>query len=966
MRSKSAVIFIVVLLISSSLQAQYYSTGQDPAKLKWLQIRTERFRIIYPEKYGSEGLEFARSLERAYSDLSPLYSAGKVRIPVIIHNYTTQSNGYVAWAPKRMEIYPTPEQNSIPLDNNIQLALHELTHVMQMESLNRGFTRVMSVLLGQQMPGAVAALLPLWFMEGEAVYNETLFTESGRGRSASFQKHLKAISVENGKMYKYDMMANGSYRNYVPDHYQSGYQMLALSHAKYDPQLWNDALKFTANVPFSANPVNFSLRKNAGLTKKKLSDITFDTLTRIWTGERKLNDPETYETINPPKNKNYINYFSPVKTGDNTYVAVKTTLTDPPSFVLINAKDKSEKKIQSPGNLYPYILSAANNVVVWVETQPDPRWNNRNYSVIKLMDIRNRTVRQVTRRSRYMSAAISPDGKTIAATENTIENKNSLVLINTNTGKETESIPVPGNAYLQKARWSDDGTKICMISLTNKGEGIVSFKLSDQLWETLISESPEDYQSAVLRHDSLFFVSSASGTENIYVLLPDKKIRMLTNSNFGATDPLPDGNRIMFSDYSSSGNNLCFAEIPKEGQVKSAGSTPSFFMINEIKAPVRKDDSEPQKIYLPTKYRKWQHLFGFHSWMPFYADIEEIQADPTAIRPGLTIMSQNPLSTLISSFGYEYYNKLHKFHSQITWEGWYPVYEARIDYGDRPVINKPDNTTSDPLNINPGIYFTNTLSLPLRFSASKYHQFLQPSVSAIYQNNYIYVKEESRYDYGQTQVSGRFYFFNSHTSSYRDIYPRWAQVVDLNFSLYPFDKDFYGSIRTLRTAFYFPGLLRNNALRVRYENEFQATSKFLRPNWINFPRGYKNIISEKLSNISFDYVSPLFYPDFNLGNLLYLKRIRSGLFYDFARGTNNYYLKILESGGTGIDHVNRFAESFSSFGAELIADFHVLRIPYMVSAGVQTAWMRGTKSPVIEAIFSIDIYGMNIGRSNKL
>jgi len=150
-----------------------------------------------------------------------------------------------------MEIYPTPEQNSIPLDNNTQLTLHELTHVMQIESLNRGFTKAMSVLFGQQMPGVVAALLPLWFLEGEAVYNETLLTESGRGRSAPFQKELKAISVENGKMHKYDMMANGSYRNHVPDHYQSGFQMLALSHAKYDPQLWNDALRLTANAPFS-------------------------------------------------------------------------------------------------------------------------------------------------------------------------------------------------------------------------------------------------------------------------------------------------------------------------------------------------------------------------------------------------------------------------------------------------------------------------------------------------------------------------------------------------------------------------------------------------------------------------------------------------------------------------------------------------------------------------------------------
>ncbi len=33
----------------------------------------------------------------------------------------------------------------------------------------------------------------------------------------------------------------------------------------------------------------------------------------------------------------------------------------------------------------------------------------------------------------------------------------------------------------------------------------------------------------------------------------------------------------------------------------------------------------------------------------------------------------------------------------------------------------------------------------------------------------------------------------------------WAQIIDLNFSFYPFDKDFYGSLTTLRTAFYLPG-----------------------------------------------------------------------------------------------------------------------------------------------------------------
>jgi hypothetical protein len=502
-----------------------------------------------------------------------------------------------------------------------------------------------------------------------------------------------------------------------------------------------------------------------------------------------------------------------------------------------------------------------------------------------------------------------------------------------------------------------------MISLTSEGEGIVSLRIADMSWEKLITEGPTDYQSAVIRRDTLVFVSSESGTENIYILSPDKKIRMITDSRFGATDPLPDGNKIIFSDYSSSGNNICFTEINPEAKLISGERSDSGFLIKRIQAPLPVSEIAPESNYLPVRYKKWKHLFGFHSWMPFYADIDEIKSDPLAVRPGFTIFSQNQLSTLTTSGGYEYYDKLHKFHSTILWEGWYPVYEARIDYGEHPFIFKPDNNTADPAVVEPGINFKNTLSVPLRFSSGKYFQFLQPSLSSVYQNDYIYVKEDSRYDYGQIQLTGRMYFYNAFNSSLRDIYPRLAQVVDLNFSIYPWDKDFYGSVTALQTAFFFPGVFRNNVFRLRYENEFQTAAKFLRPNRVHFPRGYKNIISEEISFVSCDYIAPLFYPDLNIWSLFYLKRIRAGLFYDFAKGTNNYYLKTLPSGNTGVDYVHKYSEKFSSYGGELMADFHLLRIPYMISAGVQAAWSEDLKSPVLEAIFSIDIYGMNIGRS---
>src|SRR5690606_327650 len=129
---------------------------------------------------------------------------------------------------------------------------------------------------------------------------------------------------------------------------------------------------------------------------------------------------------------------------------IKTSLSDPPSFVIINTSDSSEKVIQSPGNLYPFVISCARRTLVWVEYQTDPRWANRNYSVIKLMDTRNRAIRQLSWKSRYMSAAISPDAKMRAATEHTINNQNSLVLLSASTGRVIKTMPVPENAYLQK------------------------------------------------------------------------------------------------------------------------------------------------------------------------------------------------------------------------------------------------------------------------------------------------------------------------------------------------------------------------------------------------------------------------------------------------------------------------------------------------------------------------------------
>ncbi len=948
-------LFILLISAGPEILAQYYNTGQDPASVKWLQIKTSRYTLIYPESYGKEGLKFAKSLDESFTKLTSLYPVKKVRLPVIIHNYTTFSNGYVAWAPKRMEIYPTPEQDGIPSDPIEQLTLHELTHVLQMSSLNKGFTKIMSVIAGEQFTGVISAFLPTWFMEGDAVFAETLLSNSGRGRTPSFLKQMKAIALEKPKMYSYDKFISGSYKTFTPDQYYYGYQMIAWSYAKYGTQLWNKTLDFTAKYPFALNPVNISLYENARLSKSKLFSETFDSLKTLWKLEEKRISPANYEALNPAKNKDYQNYYSPVVAGKDSVVAIKTSFSSPPEFVLINPSERSEKRIHIPGSMDKYFLSGSGGKIVWVEERPDTRWDNRTYSVIKIMDIRQKIIRQLSFRSRYLAASLSSDGRYIAASENTIGNENYLVIIDASDGNILNKIPAPDNAYLERPQWSQSGEKITVISLSGSGEGIISLSVKSREWNTLFAPGRNDLQSALLRNDSLFFVSSSSGTDNIFILTPDKRILKLTNSRFGAYDAIPEESNVMFTDYSAEGYNICRVNIKDAKEYSGNNLKDPSFLMNRFDTIKLKSEDQPLTLYKPKPYRKIGHLFGFHSWMPFYADIEMIQADPASIRPGLTLFTQNQLSTVTASVGYEYAaDKTNQLHTKVTWQGLPPVIESQLDWGRNAGISKLNSNVADPLTIQPGLSFINTISLPLNFSTGRFSQYFRFLISDEYENNYIYIREKGTYDYGQSLISGRLIFYNYQLMSIRDIYPRWGQVLDLNYTFAPFDKNIYGSVNTLKTAFYFPGIFRNHGIRIRYEAEVQNPQKLLYFNRASLPRGYNNIVPEKISFLSAEYTMPLLYPDLNIPGILYLKRVRSSLFYDYATGTNNHYLSLKQT--------HNYSEIFSSFGAELMTDYYILRIPFLISTGVRTIWKSTNEPPAFELVFNFDVFGMKIGR----
>jgi hypothetical protein len=190
--------------------------------------------------------------------------------------------------------------------------------------------------------------------------------------------------------------------------------------------------------------------------------------------------------------------------------------------------------------------------------------------------------------------------------------------------------------------------------------------------------------------------------------------------------------------------------------------------------------------------------------------------------------------------------------------------------------------------------------------------------------------------------------------SYRDIWPKFGQVLDIYHTRTLYDKDLYGPVTSVRTAIYLPGLIRNHGVKIRYEYEKQDFRRLLIHNRVSLPRGYDHIISETTNSFSLDYAFPIFYPDFNAGSILYLKRIRNTAFYDYAIGNNIYNIKEHE-GFEGNDYM-------SSAGIELLADFYLFRIPFSFSAGIQAAYMPFERSTHFKLLFNMDVFGFVLDR----
>ena len=268
------IIAIVALLGAYSASAQYYSWGADPTYMHWRKLKGDKIDVIYPDTartLGYKRMYYARAVQ---PDIDFGFRHGPMKIPFVIHPENFSSNGLVMWLPKRVEILSSPAVSGYSMPWLKQLAAHEYRHAVQYNNINRGFVRAFSYIIGQQSSTIGLLFMPLWGLEGDATLSETQMSSFGRALQPSFTMHYRALgnfAKERGP----NKWFCGSYREYIPDHYQLGYQITAYANSKYNENIWDKIVRYAVRNPYTIAPTYVAMRKYYSTSTTKLFRETF-------------------------------------------------------------------------------------------------------------------------------------------------------------------------------------------------------------------------------------------------------------------------------------------------------------------------------------------------------------------------------------------------------------------------------------------------------------------------------------------------------------------------------------------------------------------------------------------------------------------------------------------------------------------------------------------------------------------
>ena len=917
-------IFVVLtfLLFVNAGYAQLLDSDQPPPGIHWRQINTPHYRIIFPAEIESEGQRVANTIEYLYYPLRKTLKPNSRKWPLILSNRNATSNGYMTLAPRKSEWFAIPTQSS--MTGNIEwynlLAIHEGRHMVQFDRFNSGLTRLVGLLAGEYaILGLTVWHTPMWFIEGDAVGIETALSSAGRGRQPEFDLGIRTLLLSQ-KLYNYEKAYLGSYKDYYPNYYHLGFLMTTHGRRRYGAKVWDNVI--TSSTRRSWNPYGFSIASRI-IIGRNTRGIYSDTMTELDSLWRKQVDGlkiTTATKINLKPKKVWTQYRWPHYAANGSVIAVIYGLGDTHTLVRINS-DGSEEELAKIGG--DNRISVGANLIVWDELTPDPRWAGEVFSDVAIYDLQTRQLHYLTENGKYFSPAVAPDGQTIAVVQFSTERKCNLVLLDADSGDKLRILPNPENSFIKNPAWSPDGVRLTYIKLSNGKKHLAIYNLKNDA-ETIIPGECHPYDEYPVFHaDFLLYNSAWSGIDNIYAVnITNGQRFQITSRRFGAYYPAisADGTMMLFSDYDVNGLDIC--EMPLDPQNWRPIESVEQRDIRYYEPLVQQEQGDnlfsegkiPTKPYPVTNYNPFGHLMNIHSWYYLFSS--------TSANIGLYSNDLLNTAAINTELNFNASEKAFSIGSEICYAGFYPILSAGVNLGQRISYTGEIFDEFEIETWNEAV-FSLRADLPLDYSTGVFYRQLKLSLSGAY----TYISDKKTigiYENGNgwfVPFSYGIAYQNYQDPAPRDVKPTAGFTTQINVKHTPLGGDYQSRLYAIQGNYYLPGFIKHHSLMLdaKFERQNPSNYRFVSP--IPFAKGYDHVYFDLFTGAGITYEFPLGYPDWALGGLFYLKRIRGAFFGDFNLGK------------TG-----ELERQYNSIGVDLNFDFNVFSLVLELNAGVRIAY----------------------------
>ena len=852
------------VLLGCLVGAKAQVFGGNPASTQWKQIGNDTFNIVFPS-YRIQSARAIASLVRWQSRNNTNIGSKVKRVNIVLQPDVTYSNGYVGLGPFRSEFYLMPPTDPFALggqDWASNLAVHEYRHVQQYNNFNVGLSKTAGTVFGENGRALFNALsVPDWFFEGDAVYNETKLSKQGRGRLPLFMNDFATL-LRDGKHYYYQKIRNGSYVDYVPDHYALGYILVSYGYEKYGLDFWAKVTHDAAAFRSVFYPLQAAVKKYSGLGFSTFVQNAFDYYRQSVPGGT---DSTAYLT--KIKKNEVTSYLFPV-VGQHDITAVKNSYRSVPAFVALD--EAGERKIAVQSISYDNYFSTNGKEIVYSALQPDVRWGNRQYSVVRILDRFSKRETKLGQKTKWFTPDISATGDSLLVVETKEDGTGSSVLLLSRTGRILKTYHSADSLFLTYPKFYKNGF---YVFVRNK-EGFMSiryYNLDSDGFKTVVPEGNRLLGYPSLQQDTLYFSCSNMGKDALWAFdARSGSVFEVAAYPTGVYGGSRQGGAIVGSVFTSDGNRLAqLKPIWDKVSDIDADTLRLLYFKNLKSANAILDTLLPDTSLAEKNYHKLTHPFNFHSLQPDWDD-----PDYT-----LSLYGENVLGTIQNQLYYTC-NRNEKYSSlgfSSTYGGWYvmPVVNISETFNRQTQLTNGAPVQWNELNGNIG------LQLPLNFTGGKMYRYLtlQSTVNTNYiqwQGNASQFFSNKTFNYWSNMLS--FSVYSQQAS--QQIYPHVGLSVS---SLY----------RTGLTAkayqwftvgnLYLPGIFSTHSIVLNGAYMMRDTlGNYSYSNSFPISRGYSSINYPRMWKVGANYHFPIAYPDWGLGSIVYFLRIRGNAFYDYS------------------------------------------------------------------------------------